>query len=129
MNSYNHYAYGAVAEWMYRYGAGVDTVARDAGFHTIYLHPNFDTRLGSLSFAYDSPYGTVMSDWKMTDKNVVWNVTVPPNATATLSLTSMVAYSLTLEGQPLAKSQKVHSTANAYDLPAGTYSFKGTMKP
>src|SRR5260370_33269997 len=36
--------------------AGVDTLASDAGFHTIYLHPNFDARLGSLKFSYDSPY-------------------------------------------------------------------------
>lgn len=44
MNSYNHYAYGAVAEWMYRYGAGVDTDPTDAGFHTLYLHPNSTLR-------------------------------------------------------------------------------------
>ncbi len=61
MNSYNHYAYGAVAEWIYRYAAGVDTVASDPGFHTIYLHPNFDSRLGSLNFSYQSPYGQITS--------------------------------------------------------------------
>ena len=42
MNSYNHYAYGAVADWIYRYAGGVDTTPADAGFHTIQLHPNFD---------------------------------------------------------------------------------------
>ncbi len=55
MNSYNHYAYGAVAEWMYRYAAGVDTVPTDAGFHTILLHPNFDRSLGQATFSYESP--------------------------------------------------------------------------
>ena len=46
MNSYNHYAYGAVADWIYRYAAGVDATPLDAGFHTIVLHPVFDARLG-----------------------------------------------------------------------------------
>ncbi len=50
MNSYNHYAYGAVADWIYRYAAGIDTVESSAGFHTILLHPTFDARLGSPRF-------------------------------------------------------------------------------
>jgi alpha-L-rhamnosidase len=37
MNSYNHYAYGAVADWIYRYAAGIDTAPTDAGFHTVVL--------------------------------------------------------------------------------------------
>ena len=39
MNSYNHYAYGAVADWIYRYAAGVDATPLNAGFHTVALHP------------------------------------------------------------------------------------------
>ena len=129
MNSYNHYAYGAVAEWMYRYAAGVDTLASDSGFHTINLHPNFDARIGTLNFSYDSPYGAVISDWKMKGPDVVWTVTVPPNSTAILPMDASTPYSIELDGQPLAKSQKVHlSGSNAYSLPAGTYSFKVTMK-
>ena len=85
MNSYNHYAYGAVAEWMYRYGAGVDTVSSNSGFHTVSLHPNFDARIGHLNFAYDSPYGTIQSDWTVQGSQVTWKVIVPPNTTAVLS--------------------------------------------
>jgi alpha-L-rhamnosidase len=110
MNSYNHYAYGAVAEWMYRYAAGVDTLATDSGFHTIYLHPNFDARLGSLNFTYDSPYGAVKSDWKTMGGDINWNVTVPPNSMATLPAESSKAYSMTLDGRPLGSSPKVRST-------------------
>ena len=54
MNSYNHYAYGAVADWIYRYAAGVDATPLDAGFHTVVLHPVFDARLGSVAFDYAS---------------------------------------------------------------------------
>jgi alpha-L-rhamnosidase len=63
MNSYNHYAYGAVADWIYRYAAGVDATPLDAGFHTVVLHPVFDARLGSVAFDYDSAYGPIHSDW------------------------------------------------------------------
>ncbi|WP_348267324.1 family 78 glycoside hydrolase catalytic domain [Edaphobacter paludis] len=127
MNSYNHYAYGAVAEWMYRYAAGIDTVASDPGFHTIYLHPNFDARIGNLNFAYDSPYGTVSSNWKINGADAVWNVTIPPNATAVLPLTSTKMYSMMLDGKPLASNDKIHLEENAYRLPSGTYSFKISM--
>ncbi len=66
MNSYNHYAYGAVAEWLYRYVAGIDEDAEEPGFHRIVLHPQFDASLGEASATYDSPYGAITSDWKMT---------------------------------------------------------------
>ncbi len=82
MNSYDHCAYGAVAEWMYRYAAGIDTSLDHAGFSEISLHPNFDARLGHLSFDYDSKFGTIHSDWKVDGTQVTWHVTIPPNTTA-----------------------------------------------
>jgi alpha-L-rhamnosidase len=129
MNSYNHYAYGAVAEWMYRYAAGVDTSPPDPGFHSIYLHPNFDPRLGSLNFSYESPFGTVTSNWKMQGSDVVWNVTIPPNSTAVLPVAASNASSFTIDGLKLSKSSKVHSDGgDIYTMPAGTYSFKAVVK-
>ena len=125
MNSYNHYAYGAVAEWMYRYAAGVDSTASDSGFHTIYLHPNFDSRLGNLHFSYESPYGTILSNWKMQGPAAVWNVTIPANATGMLPMDGIRASGITLEGLPLSKSRKLHSDdGKVYTLAAGTYQFK-----
>jgi alpha-L-rhamnosidase len=91
MNSYNHYAYGAVADWLYRYAAGVDASPLDAGFHTVLLHPVFDARLGSVSFDYDSPYGTIHSDWKVTGSTAVWHLTLPANTTGKLTLTAAEA--------------------------------------
>lgn len=130
MNSYNHYAYGAVAEWMYRYGAGIDTQPENAGFRTIYLHPNFDARVGHLSFDYDSAYGTIHSDWVVTGTHARWKVTVPPNTTATLRTSATNATSFILNGVSLEKSGAVHGGALAgdYVLPAGTYAFTATVK-
>ena len=128
MNSYNHYAYGAVAEWMYRYAAGIDTTTSDSGFHTIALHPNFDARLGHLEFTYESSYGPVKSSWKVTGNTVAWQVTVPPNTTARLATASTNATAFTLDGVALGKSLKAHAEADGmFELPAGSYSFKATL--
>jgi alpha-L-rhamnosidase len=129
MNSYNHYAYGAVADWIYRYAAGIDALPSDAGFHTIYLHPTFDARLGTLDVRYQSSYGEIRSSWSMNGTTATWLVTVPPNATAHLPLSTSQQDKFTLEGKPLSSNKKLRliSTADGtgtYELPAGTYSFR-----
>jgi alpha-L-rhamnosidase len=128
MNSYNHYAYGAVADWIYSYAAGVDADANDPGFHTIRLHPNFDARIGSVDFAYLSPYGEIRSAWSVKGSTASWNVTIPPNSRARLPLTAMRQGEFSLEGVPIADSKKLRaikddSGEEAYELPAGSYHF------
>jgi alpha-L-rhamnosidase len=130
MNSYNHYAYGAVAAWIYGYAAGVDGTVADPGFHTVYLHPHFDSRLGNMNFSYESSYGTVVSNWKVTRTNVVWTVTVPPNTTGLLPVDATNASGYLLDGIPVASSPKVHAEgANTYRIPAGTYTFHASVAP
>jgi alpha-L-rhamnosidase len=128
MNSYNHYAYGAVAEWMYRYAAGVDTMANDPGFHTISLHPNFDRRLGHLEFAYDSPYGEISSNWKIEGSEVSWEVRIPANTSARLPVSIARANALRIDGLPLEKSSAMHlGPDGVYELSAGAYRFHAVL--
>jgi alpha-L-rhamnosidase len=115
MNSYNHYAYGAVADWLYRFAAGVDATSLDAGFHTVMLHPVFDARLGSVAFDYDSPYGPIHSDWKITGSTVVWHLTLPANTRGLLTLTAAEAARYKLDGKPLKVEEK------GIQLEAGSY--------
>ena len=82
MNSFNHYSYGSVAEWIYRYVAGIDSDASGPGFHAILLHPNFDAGLGDVESAYDSPYGRIRSDWKVEGDQIRWTVELPANTAA-----------------------------------------------
>jgi alpha-L-rhamnosidase len=131
MNSYNHYAYGAVADWIYRYAAGIDALPPEAGFHTIYLHPNFDVRLGSLDVRYQSSYGEIKSSWSMDGTAVTWQLTLPPNTTGRLPLAVTQRGKFTLDGEALAKSKKLGLVSSGdgssiYELPAGTYSFRVT---
>jgi alpha-L-rhamnosidase len=129
MNSYNHYAYGAVADWIYRYAAGIDTVATEPGFHVIRLHPNFDKRLGSLDFSYESSYGTIHSEWSIAGSKAIWHLTIPANATGRLPLGKAQAESFQLDGQALSKSSRIHAANKEnndleFEIPAGSYQFE-----
>lgn len=134
MNSYNHYAYGAVAEWLYRFAAGVDTDATDPGFHTVSLHPYFDPRLGKLDFSYDSAFGTIDSRWMVAGRGpgagqVHWTVTLPPNTTAVLSTKRTNATGFQIQGVSLkGSSLKAGHRDGDFILPAGTYTFTATLR-
>jgi alpha-L-rhamnosidase len=127
MNSYNHYAYGAVADWIYRYAAGVDASPLDAGFHTVVLHPVFDARLGRVAFDYESAYGPIHSDWTVKGTTAEWHVTIPANTTGWLSLSLAEAAKYKLEGAPLAASKLAKAAErggqSGFELPAGSYNF------
>ncbi|HXT77041.1 MAG TPA: family 78 glycoside hydrolase catalytic domain [Candidatus Eisenbacteria bacterium] len=132
MNSYNHYAYGAVADWIYRYAAGVDATPSDPGFRTILLHPTFDRRLGSLDFSYESAYGTVHSSWSISANKAIWKLTIPANATGSLPLSGDRKEAFTLDGKSLAQNSRLHSKGSngqeVYEVPAGSYRFEVTLR-
>jgi alpha-L-rhamnosidase len=131
MNSYNHYAYGAVADWLYRYAAGIDATPLDAGLHTVILHPTFDARLGSVQFTYPSSYGVISSSWTVHGKAAEWNVTLPANTTGWIAAKDAAHYRL--DGVPLAQSKvtvsKALGGASGFELPAGTYTIVVELQP
>ena len=67
MNSFNHYAYGAVADWVYGVAAGIDTVEEAPGFAKIRVAPQPDARLNWLKARIDTRAGTVVSTWEYVD--------------------------------------------------------------
>ncbi|MGC1294149.1 MAG: family 78 glycoside hydrolase catalytic domain [Alloacidobacterium sp.] len=84
MNSYNHYAFGAVMAWVYQRAAGIDTDLAGPGFHHLTIHPHFDPALPQLHVEYDSAYGTIISDWQQSSHR--FTITIPANTTATVEL-------------------------------------------
>lgn len=87
MNSMNHYAYGAVAEWMFRYAAGINPAEGTVGFQKVAFAPRLSWKLRSMEGEYDSPAGRYCSAWKLTDPwHVELSVTVPFGCAATLKL-------------------------------------------
>jgi alpha-L-rhamnosidase len=129
MNSYNHYAYGAVADWIYRYAAGVDASPLDGGFHTVVLHPVFDARLGWVRFDYDSAYGAIHSDWKVTGTTAEWHVTIPANTTGWLALSYQEAAKYKLDGIQLNQFKPItRDGQSGYELEAGNYTFVASLQ-
>ena len=86
MNSLNHYAYGAIGEWLYRGVLGIDADAQAPGYRRILLHPRPDRKLGFARGTVETPYGTLAVDWRYEDGGLRLKVTVPANASAALAL-------------------------------------------
>jgi alpha-L-rhamnosidase len=132
MNSYNHYAYGAVADWIYRYAAGIDASPLDAGFHTVALHPVFDARLGSINFDYASSYGPIHSEWKIEGTTATWKITIPANTNGLLELTQSEAAKYKLVGVPLTERKSTFPVTRkgqtGYELAAGSYTFQVSVE-
>jgi alpha-L-rhamnosidase len=128
MNSFNHYAYGAVAEWLYRYAAGIDEDHSDPGFHKIVLHPEFNAELGSAKASFDSPYGTITSDWKVDGNTTSWNVVVPANTSAMIYFPGDATARVMEGGKDIGQSSDVafvlrDPSKSVYQAGAGTYTF------
>ena len=87
MNSFNHYAYGAVCEWIWETVAGIAADPMQPGFKHIIMRPVPDKRLGHLDAQYQSAAGLIKSHWHY-DKDGQWNwqFTIPKGATATVYL-------------------------------------------
>lgn len=86
MNSFNHYAYGCVCEWIWETAAGIAADPSAPGFRHIIMKPVPDRRLSSLDASYRTPFGTVESHWHYEGDNWVWNFTVPEGTTASVTL-------------------------------------------
>ena len=87
MNSFNHYAYGAVYAWMMRTVAGIRPDPDEPGFRRFVLAPIPDRRLGRAKAYYDSPCGRIESEWKYeADGLWRWTYVVPAGTTARIVL-------------------------------------------
>ncbi len=86
MNSFNHYAYGAVLAWIYKTAAGIAADPKAPGFRRIVMAPKPDRRLGFVKAEYRSAAGLVKSAWRFEGADWIWAFTVPEGATADVTL-------------------------------------------
>ena len=86
MNSFNHYAYGAIGDWLYRVVAGIDVDPQAPGYKHILLHPQPGGPLTYARARLESMYGLVVSDWRIEKGRFRWDIVVPPNTTASVTL-------------------------------------------
>ena len=86
MNSFNHYAYGAVLAWIYRTAAGIAADPAKPGFRNIIMKPVPDRRLGFVKAEYKSAAGLIKSAWRYEGDKWIWDFTIPEGATASVTL-------------------------------------------
>ena len=86
MNSFNHYAYGCVCEWIWESAAGIASDPAAPGFKHIIMRPIPDKRLGHLTAEYNSSAGTIRSAWRYEGDKWIWDFTIPEGATASVTV-------------------------------------------
>ncbi|MCC2592005.1 family 78 glycoside hydrolase catalytic domain [Tessaracoccus sp. OS52] len=127
MNSFNHYAYGAVGEWMYRTMAGVS--ALEPGYRKVLVAPQPGDGITWVDYELDTPYGTVGSSWRFDDAGaIVMDVTIPANATAEVRVPTTSRWAVTEGGLPAASVSGIEflgiaDGAARFALGSGSYSF------
>jgi alpha-L-rhamnosidase len=116
MNSFNHYAYGAIGDWMYRVIAGIDIDPKQPGYKHILLQPHPG---GGLTFAkgsVHSMYGRVASGWELKDGKMTLSVELPANTTATVRLPRAKLEQVTESGKPLQSSPGISGLRQSDDV-------------
>ncbi|MBO5984374.1 MAG: family 78 glycoside hydrolase catalytic domain, partial [Rikenellaceae bacterium] len=86
MNSFNHYAYGCVCEWIWETAAGIAADPAQPGFKHIIMRPIPDKRLGHITAEYNSAAGVIKSAWRYEGDKWIWEFTIPEGSTATVTL-------------------------------------------
>jgi alpha-L-rhamnosidase len=130
MNSFNHYAYGAIGDWLYRYVAGIDTDEAAPGYKHIQIKPHPGPRLTWAKAALESMYGLVHAEWQLTEGDTAMEIkiTLPPNTTASIHLPNAQTASLLEDGIAIGQAKGVselHQSDSgvSFDLGSGVYSF------
>lgn len=126
MNSFNHYSYGAIMEWMYESMAGIAKDPAHPGFRHFFLRPHLDPtgKVTRVAGSHRSPYGEIVSEWRADGRKLTYRAAVPANTTATLRIPTTDPSTVREGRTPLAKVEGVEylgfedGTAS-YRLPSG----------
>ena len=109
MNSFNHYAYGAIGDWMYRTITGIDTYEEGAGYKKIKIQPHTGGHLTYAKADLLTGYGKLTAHWKITDAVFSLDVEVPANTTA-------VVYIPTNQAESIRENNKILSSDGGFLL-------------
>jgi len=128
MNSFNHYAFGAVGQWLMTHSLGIQR--GEPGFKSFVLHPepDFTGEMTSASGHYESPYGRIESAWRREGDTLTYTAIVPPNTRATLYLPTVSPKTIR-EGDlsagraPGVNFKRYRDGKAVYALASGSYRF------
>jgi alpha-L-rhamnosidase len=108
MNSFNHYAYGAIGDWMYRKMVGLDTYEDGVGYKHIKIKPHIGGNFTFASAALQTSYGKVASGWKIENGKIKMDVEIPANTTATVFIPGTNASGITESGTQVSKLKGIN---------------------
>lgn len=128
MNSFNHYAYGAIGDWMYRTIAGINPDPGAPGYKRIVIAPQPGGDLSYAKASLETPFGPVASGWAIHAGTMTVDITIPPNTTATVTLPGAAGRAVSEGGTVLERVKGVRGvTTNGADvtfsLGSGRYTF------
>ncbi|WP_300748156.1 alpha-L-rhamnosidase [uncultured Alistipes sp.] len=131
MVSFNHYAYGAIGDWLYRWAAGLQEAA--PGFRKIRVKPYLNGHFTSMKAEQRTPYGLASSAWTLDGDAVTLKVVIPANTTAEVYVPSASADCVTESGRELAACDDLtpegwNDGYTLVRLGSGCYEFKSLLK-
>ena len=127
MNSFNHYAYGAIGDWMYRVVAGLDTYDDAPGYKHIKIKPHIGGGLTNASASLQTYYGKASSGWKIDGNKIYLDIEIPANTKATVILPVSNVDMIKENGQALSKDIKVSKATDGtieLSIGSGKYHFE-----
>jgi alpha-L-rhamnosidase len=133
MNSFNHYSYGAIGDWMYRVVAGIDTYQDAPGYKKIKIMPHIGGGFTNIAATLQTYYGAVTSNWTVKDKQLQMDIEIPANTTATVYIPAADAASVMENNVALSSSADIKVTGKdgnyiVAEVGSGKYRFTTTMK-
>ena len=133
MNSYNHYAYGAIGDWVYRVAAGLETYEDGTGYKHIRVMPHIGGGLTNVSAQLQTYYGMASSAWSIADGKLQLKVSIPPNTKANIFIPAGDAATVMEGTQKLSDDKDIHilKTENGYvevEAGSGNYVFVADYK-
>jgi alpha-L-rhamnosidase len=107
MNSFNHYAYGAIGDWMYRVMAGIDIYEDGVGYKHSKIKPYIGGGFSSVSANLETCYGMLSSSWKAEGASLRLDVEIPANTTATVYFPANAAAVIFEGGKPISSVKEI----------------------
>ena len=128
MNSFNHYAYGAIGDWMYRTMAGLDTYEDGVGYKHIKIKPYINEAFKSVSASLNTYYGKISSQWEIDGDKLTMNVEIPVNTTGTVFIPVTKIEGILEGGKALSGVKEIHivGSESGYvilEMGSGRYQF------
>jgi alpha-L-rhamnosidase len=134
MNSFNHYAYGAVGAWMYAVIGGIDLDPEQPGYKHIILRPKPGGETTFAKASLHTVYGLIRSEWSLKNGIFDWQITIPANTSAMVYVPASDASHITENGQPVKNSDgvtfiRMENEFAVFSVNSGTYTFSSIYQP